>query len=127
MNECIIGIGSNIDAEKNIAEMLRLLGCEVEVVQVSKLVKTAPIGISDQPEFMNGAVKIRTKKGIDELNLFLKSLEDRMGRDRKQPKFGPRNIDLDVLIWNNRVVDQDYYSREFLRNSAAELGFENMK
>lgn len=127
MNECIIGIGSNIDAERNIAEMLRLLSSEVEVVQVSSLVKTAPIGVSDQPEFTNGAVKIRTKKGIDELNLFLKSLEDRMGRDRTQPKFGPRNIDLDVLIWNNRVVDQDYYSREFLRNSAAELGFENMK
>lgn len=126
MNECIIGIGSNIDAEKNIAEMLRLLGCEVEVVQVSKLVKTPPIGIPDQPEFTNGAVKIRTIKGIDELNLFLKSLEDRMGRDRTQPKFGPRNIDLDVLIWNNRVVDQDYFTREFLRNSAAELGFENM-
>lgn len=126
MNECIIGIGSNIDAERNIAEMLRLLSSEVEIVQVSSLAKTAPIGISDQPEFTNGAVKIRTTKGIDELNLFLKSLEDRMGRDRTQPKFGPRNIDLDVLIWNNQIVDQDYYSREFLRNSAAELGFENM-
>jgi len=48
-----------------------------------------------------------------------------MGRDRSQKKFGPRNIDLDILIWNNVVVDQDYYTRSFLRNSAAELGFEN--
>jgi len=48
-----------------------------------------------------------------------------MGRDRSQEKFGPRNIDLDILIWNNAIVDPDYYTRDFLRNSAAELGFEN--
>lgn len=125
MNECIIGIGSNIDAEWNIAEMLRLLSSEVEVVQVSSLVKTAPIGISEQADFTNGAVKIKTNKGIDELNLFLKLLEDQMGRDRTQHKFGPRNIDLDILIWNNQIVDQDYFSRGFLRDSAAELGFDN--
>jgi len=126
MNECIIGIGSNIDAERNIAQMLRLLGNEVEVVQVSKMVKTSPIGIHNQPDFTNGAVKIKTNKGIYELSLFLKALEDRMGRDRTQHKFGPRNIDLDILIWNNQIVDQDYFLREFLRNSAAELGFVNM-
>lgn len=125
MNECIIGIGSNINAEENIAEMLRLLGNEVEIVQVSKMVKTAPIGISTQADFTNGAVKIKTVKEMDELNLFLKSIEDRMGRDRTQPRFGPRNIDLDILIWNNRIVDQDYFSRDFLRNSADELGFDN--
>jgi len=55
---------------------------------------------------------------------YLKQLEDRMGRDRSQKKFGPRNIDLDILIWNNTVIDPDYYTRDFLRNSAAELGFE---
>jgi 2-amino-4-hydroxy-6-hydroxymethyldihydropteridine diphosphokinase len=62
---------------------------------------------------------------IDELSVFLKQLEDQMGRDRNQKKFGPRNIDLDILIWNNEIVDPDYFTREFLRNSAAELGFED--
>jgi 2-amino-4-hydroxy-6-hydroxymethyldihydropteridine diphosphokinase len=60
---------------------------------------------------------------LESLSLFLKDLEDQMGRDRSQPKFGPRNIDLDILIWNNKVVDPDYYTRDFLRTSAAELGF----
>lgn len=123
MNDCIIGIGSNIDANRNIAEMLGLLGKEVEIVQVSEMVQTKPIGIADQPDYTNGAVRIMTVMNLDELSVFLKALEDRMGRDRTQPKFGPRNIDLDILIWNNTIIDQDFYTRDFLRNSAAELGF----
>lgn len=124
MNDCIIGIGSNIEADKNIQEMLRLLAEKVEIVQVSELVQTQPIGIIEQADYINGAVLIRTEMNLKALSLSLKKLEDQMGRDRSQKKFGPRNIDLDILIWNNVVVDQDYYTRSFLRNSAAELGFE---
>lgn len=123
MNDCIIGIGSNMEAEKNISEMLRLLAAEVEVIQVSSLMQTKPIGITDQADYTNGAVYIRTRMSLESLSLYLKNLEDQMGRDRSQPKFGPRNIDLDILIWNDKVVDQDYFTRDFLRNSAAELGF----
>ena len=125
MNECIIGIGSNIDAEKNIAEMLRLLSEDVEVIQVSTMIQTKPIGITEQPDYTNGAVKIVTGMDIQALSGYLKKLEDRMGRDRTQKKFGPRNIDLDILIWNNTIIDKDYFTRDFLRQSAAELGFEN--
>jgi 2-amino-4-hydroxy-6-hydroxymethyldihydropteridine diphosphokinase len=124
MNECIIGIGSNIEAHLNIQEMLRLLSEEVEIVQVSQMIQTMPIGMIKQPDYTNGAVRIRTKMDLETLTLYLKKLEDQMGRDRSQEKFGPRNIDLDILIWNNTIVDDDYYTRDFLRNSAAELGFE---
>lgn len=127
MNECIIGIGSNIGAEINIPEMLKLLGTRLEIVQVSKMVKTKPIGIAEQPDYTNGAVRIRTEMNLETLSSYLKKLEDQMGRDRSQAKFGPRNIDLDILIWNNTIIDQDYYTRDFLRNSAAELGFEDKK
>ena len=125
MNDCIIGIGSNINAENNIPEMLKLLAAEVEIIQISKMIQTKPIGIAEQADYTNGAVRIRTEMKLETLSLLLKKLEDRMGRDRSQPKFGPRNIDLDILIWNNKVVDQDYFTRDFLRNSASELGFEN--
>jgi len=125
MNDCIIGIGSNIEADYHIPEMLRLLESHVKIVQVSKMVKTKAIGITAQPDYTNGAVRILTEMEMEELLVFLKQLEDQMGRDRTQPKFGPRNIDLDILIWNNKVVDLDYYTREFLRQSAEELGFKN--
>ena len=123
MNDCIIGIGSNIDADKNIPEMLELLAADVEVVKVSQMIQTKPIGITNQPDYINGAVRIRTKMDKNGLSSYLKKLEERLGRIRNQEKFGPRNIDLDILIWNDAVVDQDYYTRDFLRNSAAELGF----
>lgn len=125
MNDCIIGIGSNIEADKNIREMLQLLAADVEIVGVSQMVQTKPIGIAEQADYTNGAVRIRTDMDKKALSFHLKKLEDRMGRDRTQKKYGPRNIDLDILIWNNTIVDQDYYTRDFLRNSAAELGFEN--
>jgi 2-amino-4-hydroxy-6-hydroxymethyldihydropteridine diphosphokinase len=127
MNDCIIGIGSNIEADRNITEMLRLLAAKVEIVQVSQMVQTKPIGIAEQADYTNGAVRIRTKMSLETLSLYLKMLEDQMGRDRSQEKFGPRNIDLDILIWNNAIVDPDYYTRDFLRNSATELGYESKK
>ncbi len=127
MNDCIIGIGSNIEADIHIPEMLSQLALDVELVQVSKMVQTKPIGITEQADYTNGAVRIRTEMSLETLSSFLKQLEDRMGRDRSQKKFGPRSIDLDILIWNNTIVDPDYYTRDFLRKSAAELGFENLK
>jgi len=125
MNECIIGIGSNINAEINIAEMLRLLSADVKIIQISKMIQTKPIGIKEQADYTNGAVRIWTEMDMKTLSSYLKQLEDRMGRDRNQEKFGPRNIDLDILIWNSTIVDPDYFTREFLRISAAELGFES--
>ena len=125
MNDCIIGIGSYIDAEENIAKMFRLLSNDVEIIKVSKMVQTKPIGIIEQDDYTNGAVRIWTEMDLKTLTLYLKKLEDRMGRDRNEKKFGPRNIDLDILIWNNTIIDPDYFTREFLQNSAAELGFES--
>lgn len=125
MNDCIIGIGSNINAQANIAKVLNLMESHFVVMQVSTMVQTKAIGMTDQPDYTNGAVRILTEMSIDELSLLLKKLEDQMGRDRSQPKFGPRNIDLDILIWNDEIVDADYYTREFLRQSAKELGFKD--
>lgn len=121
MNSVIIGIGSNLDAEKNIPKMLDVLEILVEVIKVSTMLKTKPIGIVDQPDYTNGAVKIATDLNIDELTKLLKSIEDQMGRDRTAPKFGPRNIDLDIVVWNGEIVDEDYYTRDFLQKSVAEL------
>ena len=105
--------------------MLRLLAADVEIVRVSDMVQTKPIGITEQADYTNGAVRIRTEMEMEVLSHYLKNLEDQMGRDRTQKKYGPRNIDLDILIWNDEIVDPDYFTREFLRNSAAELGYEH--
>ncbi|MCK5852817.1 2-amino-4-hydroxy-6-hydroxymethyldihydropteridine diphosphokinase, partial [bacterium] len=75
-NICIIGIGSNINAETNIPKMLEILKAKVNVLQVSSFLKTKPIGIINQPDFTNGAVKINTELNRADLNKMLKSIED---------------------------------------------------
>ncbi len=121
MNEAIIGIGSNIEAEKNITKMLVLLKNQVEVLKISPMIKTKPIGIINQADYTNGAVKINTELDQKQLNSILKKIEDVMGRDRTAPKFGPRCIDLDIVVWNDKIIDDDYYTRDFLRKSVEEL------
>lgn len=117
MNTCIIGIGSNINSETNIANMLGILRTKVEIIKVSPMIITKPIGIKDQPDYTNGAVKIKTELGQDDLNVMLKSIEDELGRDRSGQKFGPRTMDLDIVMWNGEIVDPDYYTRDFLEKS----------
>lgn len=117
MNEVIVGIGSNIDAEKNISSMLEILKEKVEVVKVSPMLQTKALGIIEQPDYTNGAVKIKTAHGRTALTKVLKQIEDQLGRDRTGAKFGPRTMDLDIVVWNGEIVDPDYYTRDFIRKS----------
>jgi 2-amino-4-hydroxy-6-hydroxymethyldihydropteridine diphosphokinase len=120
-NTCFIGIGSNIHADKNIQKMLEILPNHVEVIKVSSLIRTKPIGIKNQPDYTNGAVKITTQLNKEKLNCVLKAIENQLGRNRNEKKFGPRTMDLDIVIWNGKVVDKDYYSRDFLQKSIQEI------
>ena len=120
-HECIIGIGSNIEPEQNIAATLFFLRQEQEFVSVSSLIKTSPIGIPDQPYFMNGAAKILTTMEIADFKSYLKDIEDRLKRDRTAPKYGPRTIDLDIVIWDGEIIDPDYFSRDFLKTAVDEI------
>lgn len=120
-NTIIIGIGSNIDADSNISKMLEILKEKVVILKVSSFITTKPIGIKNQPDYKNGAVKVESGFNQEELTKLLKSIEDQMGRDRTIAKFGPRNIDLDIVVWNGEIVDPDYYTRDFLQKSVQEI------
>jgi len=120
-HECIVGIGSNINPEPNIAAALYFLRQEQEFVSVSSLIKTSPIGIPDQPDFLNGAAKILTTMEIADFKSYLKNIEDRLKRDRKAPKYGPRTIDLDIVIWDGEIIDPDYFCRDFLKTAVDEI------
>lgn len=120
-HECFIGIGSNIDPERNISAALFFLRRDHELISVSSLTTTAPIGITDQADFLNGAAKVATAMEIDEFRHYLKGIEDKLKRDRSAPKYGPRTIDLDIVKWDERIIDQDYYNRDFLRAAVDEI------
>ena len=120
-NEVVIGLGSNIDPEANLEQAVQELKSRFKVSKRSQWTRTKPIGIQDQPDFYNGALLMETELEQQSLKKELKRIEDILGRDRSLPKFGPRTIDLDILIWNKKVVDEDYYEREFLRKGVEEI------
>lgn len=121
LNTCIIGIGSNIDAENNIEKALEILHKKVTVLMLSEFLKTEPIGINTTSFFTNGAAKIETLLNQQELNKLLKTIENEIGRDRSKPKFSSRCIDLDIVVWNGKIVDDDYYTRHFLQKLVSQL------
>ncbi|MFP4106943.1 MAG: 2-amino-4-hydroxy-6-hydroxymethyldihydropteridine diphosphokinase [Phycisphaerae bacterium] len=126
MNDVILGIGSNIDPETNIPQALEKLAARFRLVAQSDLIRTKPVGMTDQPDFLNAAVRIETDLSAAELKTTLKTLEDQLGRDRSKPKDGPRAIDLDIVVFNGQVVDPDVRRRDYLqltvRQVAPELG-----
>ena len=120
-HEVVIGLGSNIDPEANLEQAVLELKSRFKVSKRSQWTRTKPIGIQDQPDFYNGALLMETELEQLSLKKELKRIEDILGRDRSLPKFGPRTIDLDILIWNKEVVDEDYYERDFLRKGVEEI------
>ena len=120
-NEVVIALGSNIEPEENLELAVVALKSKFKVSKRSLWIRTKPIGILDQPDFYNGVLIMETELGMESLKQELKRIENLMGRDRSKPKFGPRMIDLDILIWNGKVIDNDYYDRDFLQKGVEEI------
>jgi len=120
-HQAIIVLGSNIDPETHIYRAIDLLHERFNVLSVSSILRTAPVGITNQADFLNVAAFLETELSHKLLKQRLKDLENEMGRDRTRPKYGPREIDMDIVVWNGEIVDEDYYQREFLQQLVAEL------
>lgn len=110
MSVVYLSIGSNLgNRYKNIRYGIdRLLGLESSsVVSRSSLYETEPVGYESQDWFLNAVIKIETMLQPVELLMNLKSIEADSGRDFNQVRFGPRILDLDILLFDNLVVDSE--------------------
>ena len=108
MTNAFVGIGSNLgDREATLRHAIELLAAEegIEVVAVSQLRETEPVGPVEQGLFLNGAVLVTTRLPPRELVERLLAVEQRLGRVRKE-RFGPRTIDLDLLVYGEQVIDE---------------------
>lgn len=104
-----LGIGSNMgDKEANLREAIRLLAeeREVQIVRVSDFIVTAPVGEVEQDDFLNGALKIRTLWTPEELLNRILEIESQLKRVRIK-HWGPRTIDLDILLYDQEVIQTD--------------------
>ena len=110
MTRSFVGLGANLeDPRAQIARALELLAAEggIELVAVSSLRETDPVGFADQPRFLNGAAELRTSLSARELLERLLAIERHLGRVRGDgPRFGPRTIDLDLLLYGDEQIDE---------------------
>lgn len=106
-----VALGSNLssefgDRDANLREAIRRMGSLGRVSAVSSFYDTEPVGLTEQPRFLNAAALLETELPPLELIRGLLEIERQMGRDRAAaPAKGPRVIDLDMLLYGDEVLE----------------------
>lgn len=107
MNTAYVALGANLGdpAATVLAAFAALANLpESRVVRSSSLYRTAPIGITEQPEFVNAVAELETTLAPETLLDALFDIEERFGRIRAD-KNGPRTLDLDLLLYNDQLIE----------------------
>ena len=100
-----LSLGSNVgDRAESLRTAIAQLAALGDVTKISSIYETEPVGVTGQSWFLNCVVELRTNKDAPELMRALLEVERAMGRERKQVK-GPRNIDLDLLLFDDTTVN----------------------
>ena len=104
-----VGLGANLgEREATLRAAIARLDADpdVAVVAVSELRETEPVGVVDQPRFLNGAVLLETTLSPRALLDRLLEIERALGRTRGGPRYGPRTLDLDLLLYGDEEIDE---------------------
>jgi len=123
MNDVYLLLGSNIDPEKNIQLAIRALRESdlLELGRISTTWRTKAVG-RDADDFLNLAVNIHTTCELDCLKeMVIGEIEKQLGRVRTADKYAPRTIDLDVIVFNNQVMDADVFRLDHVILPMADL------
>ena len=132
MTRAYVGLGANLgDRERMLRAAVDALAAEdgVEVVSVSVLRETEPVGVGQQPLYLNGAAELETTLSARELLDRLLAVEQQFGRTRVRDEHGPRTLDLDLLLYDDEVIDElgltvphpRLHERRFVLEPLAEL------
>ena len=109
MPRAYVGLGANLGPrEATLLRAVELLAAdpEIDVLELSALRETAPVGVEDQPSFVNGALAVETALSPRGLLDALLRVERELGRVRDGERWEPRTIDLDLLLYGDDVVDE---------------------
>jgi 2-amino-4-hydroxy-6-hydroxymethyldihydropteridine diphosphokinase len=120
-HQAYLSLGSNINPETNLVAAIQRLREKVTIYAVSSIWETPAVG-SPGPNFLNATVWISTPLNAEELKQnIIAPLETEMGRVRSTDKYAPRTIDIDILVFNDKIVDENLWVRDFLAIPTAEL------
>ncbi len=129
----LIALGSNIDAARNLAQAVELLGEGLEVLASSSVYESDPVGAPGAPAFLNAVLRVAPTVGPRSLKFgLLRPIERRLGRRRSRDRNAPRTIDLDLLLYGSEVEsavdltlpDPDLLLRAHVAIPAAEVAGE---
>ncbi len=104
--EVYLGLGSNRDPERHIAAGFEALGEAFGAVDCSPVYRSPAVGFAGA-DFLNAVARIRTDWTVGTLKAWLTRLENAHGRDRSQPKFSDRSLDIDILLHGDKVGEYD--------------------
>jgi len=104
MNKAYVSLGSNVDPHANLRSAVAALRERFGDLVLSPIYQTSPVGF-DGADFLNAAAIIDTDLDVYALNDWLHRLEDAQGRDRTGPRFGDRPLDMDIVFYDELVLD----------------------
>ena len=108
MERIFIGVGSNIDPASNILKGLGLLGQALRIRNISTFYLSEPKDRPKQPSFYNGVLRVETSlEPADLKHTLLRRIESDLGRKRTRDPSAPRTIDLDLLLYGDRVISTE--------------------
>ena len=116
-----IGLGSNISPEENLPQAVVFLSNRLVLESVSSVWETPPVG-GGGPNYLNAVALIRTGLSPDNLRAkILRPIETQLGRVRTEDPNAPRTIDLDILLFNEKILDPGIWTEIYLAVPLAEL------
>ena len=105
-----VGLGSNLDdPPAQISRALHELASlpDALLTRVSSLYSSRPMGPQNQPDYVNAAALLMTRQSPQALLGRLQAIEAAHGRQRKGKRWGPRTLDLDLLLYSNRIISEE--------------------
>jgi len=129
-NQIYLDLGSNIEPEHNLPAAIKLLAKLSTLIAVSSVWETKPLGMPNQPNFLNAGVLVETNLGAAQFKrTVIHNIEQALGRTRSKNKNAPRTIDIDIILFNSEIFELDgrqipnkeLVERSFVAASLAEI------
>jgi 2-amino-4-hydroxy-6-hydroxymethyldihydropteridine diphosphokinase len=121
INRAVLLLGSNIQPESNLSSAIRLIKKECRILNQSSTWKTESFG-SEGPDFLNTALQIETTISLKKLKTdLIRRIETELKRVRTINKNAPRTIDIDIIWFNDEIIDNSVFTKLFVALPVSEL------
>ena len=107
-NLAYLSLGSNIEPEENLPRAVKMLAESSKLLAISPVWETLPLGMTNQPNFLNAATLVETERTAEAFKQnVIRQIEYDLGRVRNGDKYGPRPIDIDIMLFNQQIFELD--------------------